>query len=157
MLLKSMQQHFFSALHPVFRYPVILEQFSLRPGSGGSGKYCGGDGVVRILLFRCQVVLSVLTERRSTRPYGLQGEIPFWCTACSGCSGGMMTVSFCHCCLGGEDGAMGLNLLHKGDGRVLNLGAKNSISLQPGVSLHHAKNIYILCILYMYSCLKCVF
>lgn len=87
------------------RYPVILEQFSLRPGSGGSGKYCGGDGVVRILLFRCKVVLSVLTERRSTRPYGLHG---------------------------GEDGAMGLNLLHKGDGRVLNLGAKNSISLQPG-------------------------
>lgn len=36
---------------------------------------------------------------------------------------------------------MGLNLLHKGDGRVLNLGAKNSISLQPGVSLHNANNI----------------
>lgn len=39
------------------------------------------------------------------------------------------------CCLGGEDGAAGLNLLHKADGRVLNLGAKNSISLQPGVKL----------------------
>lgn len=56
------------------RYPVILEQFSLRPGSGGAGKYCGGDGVMRKLLFRSKVVLSVLTERRSTRPYGLQGK-----------------------------------------------------------------------------------
>ncbi|KAF1372927.1 hypothetical protein PFLUV_G00255040 [Perca fluviatilis] len=87
------------------RYPVILEQFSLRPGSGGAGKYSGGDGVMRKLLFRNMVVLSVLTERRSTRPYGLQG---------------------------GEDGAAGLNLLHRADGRVLNLGAKTSVSLQPG-------------------------
>lgn len=39
---------------------------------------------------------------------------------------------------------MGLNLLHKGDGRVLNLGAKNSISLQPGVSLYSTNDI--LCI-----------
>ncbi|KAF3703507.1 5-oxoprolinase [Channa argus] len=87
------------------RYPVILEQFSLRLGSGGEGKYRGGDGVIRKLLFRNKVVLSVLTERRSTRPYGLKG---------------------------GEDGAAGLNLLHRADGRVLNLGAKTSISLQPG-------------------------
>lgn len=59
----------------VFRYPVILERFSLRPGSGGEGKHCGGDGVIRKLLFRTNVVLSVLTERRSTRPYGLKGSI----------------------------------------------------------------------------------
>lgn len=43
---------------------------------------------------------------------------------------------------------MGLNLLHKGDGRVLNLGAKNSISLQPGVSLHNAI-IYYVCTVYL--------
>ncbi|XP_067226119.1 5-oxoprolinase [Chanodichthys erythropterus] len=87
------------------RYPVILEQFSLRPGSGGKGLYHGGDGVIRKLRYRSPVVLSVLTERRSTRPYGLYG---------------------------GENGAPGLNLLHKTDGRVLNLGAKNTISLDPG-------------------------
>ncbi|KAK9965359.1 hypothetical protein ABG768_004455 [Culter alburnus] len=87
------------------RYPVILEQFSLRPGSGGKGLYHGGDGVIRKLRFRSPVVLSVLTERRSTRPYGLHG---------------------------GKNGAPGLNLLHKTDGRVLNLGAKNTISLDPG-------------------------
>ncbi|XP_024864412.1 5-oxoprolinase [Kryptolebias marmoratus] len=87
------------------RYPVILEHFSLRPGSGGTGRYRGGDGVIRKLLFRNKVVLSVLTERRATRPYGL---------------------------MGGEDGEAGLNLLHRADGRVLNLGAKTSVSLQPG-------------------------
>ncbi|XP_017157466.1 5-oxoprolinase [Poecilia reticulata] len=87
------------------RYPVILEHFSLRPGSGGSGKCRGGDGVVRKLLFRNKVVLSVLTERRAIRPYGLKG---------------------------GEDGAAGLNLLHRADGRILNLGAKTSVSLEPG-------------------------
>lgn len=87
------------------RYPVVLEQFSLRPGSGGAGRYCGGDGVKRKLMFRSKVVLSVLTERRSTRPYGLHG---------------------------GEDGAAGLNLLHRADGRILNLGAKTSVSIQPG-------------------------
>lgn len=54
---------------------MILEEFSLRPGSGGAGKYCGGDGVIRKLLFRNKVILSVLTERRSTRPYGLQGKL----------------------------------------------------------------------------------
>ncbi|XP_076146266.1 5-oxoprolinase [Alosa pseudoharengus] len=87
------------------RYPVILEQFSLRPGSGGVGHYRGGDGVIRKLLFREKVVLSVLTERRSTRPYGLNG---------------------------GESGEAGLNLLHRADGRVLNLGAKTTVSLEPG-------------------------
>uniref|UniRef100_A0A671QNY0 5-oxoprolinase-like n=1 Tax=Sinocyclocheilus anshuiensis TaxID=1608454 RepID=A0A671QNY0_9TELE len=87
------------------RYPVILEQFSLLPGSGGAGLYRGGDGVTRKLRFRSPVVLSVLTERRSTQPYGLHG---------------------------GKNGAPGLNLLHKMDGRVLNLGAKNTISLDPG-------------------------
>uniref|UniRef100_A0AAX7VRR6 5-oxoprolinase, ATP-hydrolysing n=1 Tax=Astatotilapia calliptera TaxID=8154 RepID=A0AAX7VRR6_ASTCA len=90
------------------RYPVVLEQFSLRPGSGGAGKYCGGDGVIRKLLFRNKVVLSVLTERRSTRPYGLRG---------------------------GDDGVAGLNHLHRAEGRVLNLGAKTSVSLDPGVRL----------------------
>uniref|UniRef100_A0A6Q2XRM8 5-oxoprolinase, ATP-hydrolysing n=1 Tax=Esox lucius TaxID=8010 RepID=A0A6Q2XRM8_ESOLU len=87
------------------RYPVVLEQFSLRPNSGGAGKHRGGDGVIRKLLFRNKVVLSILTERRSTRPYGLHG---------------------------GESGASGLNLLHRADGRVLNLGAKTTVNLEPG-------------------------
>ncbi|ELW63391.1 5-oxoprolinase [Tupaia chinensis] len=46
------------------RYPVILRRFELRRGSGGRGRFRGGDGVVRELLFREEALLSVLTERR---------------------------------------------------------------------------------------------
>lgn len=56
------------------RYPVILKSFSLRPGSGGKGTYCGGDGVIRELLFRASMTLSVLTERRVFAPYGSEGS-----------------------------------------------------------------------------------
>lgn len=56
------------------RYPVILRRFELRLGSGGRGRFRGGDGVIRELLFREEALLSVLTERRAFRPYGLHGE-----------------------------------------------------------------------------------
>lgn len=55
------------------RYPVILREFSLRPGSGGKGKYRGGDGVVRDIEFRIPCQVSILSERRVYRPYGLHG------------------------------------------------------------------------------------
>ena len=55
------------------RYPVILREFSLRPGSGGNGKYPGGDGVVRDVEFRIPCQVSILSERRVYRPYGLHG------------------------------------------------------------------------------------
>jgi len=55
------------------RYPVILREFSLRPGSGGKGKYPGGDGVVRDIEFRIPCQVSILSERRVYRPYGLHG------------------------------------------------------------------------------------
>ncbi|KAH6947459.1 hypothetical protein HPB50_019052 [Hyalomma asiaticum] len=54
------------------RYPVILQRYHLNPGTGGQGKFTGGDGVVRELLFRKPLHLSVLTERRVFAPYGLQ-------------------------------------------------------------------------------------
>jgi hypothetical protein len=55
------------------RYPVILREFSLRAGSGGKGKYHGGDGVVRDIEFRIPCQVSILSERRVYRPYGLHG------------------------------------------------------------------------------------
>lgn len=55
------------------RYPVILREFSLRPGSGGKGKHHGGDGVVRDIEFRIPCQVSILSERRVYHPYGLQG------------------------------------------------------------------------------------
>ncbi|KAF5655624.1 5-oxoprolinase (ATP-hydrolyzing) [Fusarium sp. NRRL 25303] len=55
------------------RYPVILHEFSIRKGSGGAGKWKGGDGCVREMEFRMPLQVSVLTDRRVTAPYGLEG------------------------------------------------------------------------------------
>ncbi|KAK5074647.1 hypothetical protein LTR64_000852 [Lithohypha guttulata] len=55
------------------RYPVILREFGLRAGSGGNGQHRGGDGVIRDIEFRIPVQVSILSERRVYRPYGLHG------------------------------------------------------------------------------------
>lgn len=55
------------------RYPVILREFSLRPNTGGAGQHRGGDGVIRDIEFRIPVQVSILSERRVYRPYGLHG------------------------------------------------------------------------------------
>ena len=58
----------------MLRYPVFLHCFNLNNGTGGDGKYKGGDGIKRELVFRRQLTLSVLTERRVYHPYGLPGS-----------------------------------------------------------------------------------
>ncbi|KAL2835027.1 Hydantoinase B/oxoprolinase-domain-containing protein [Aspergillus cavernicola] len=55
------------------RYPVFLHEFSIRKGSGGAGHWRGGDGCIRDIEFRAPLQVSVLTDRRVTAPYGLQG------------------------------------------------------------------------------------
>ncbi|CAM1506062.1 Fc.00g057030.m01.CDS01 [Cosmosporella sp. VM-42] len=55
------------------RYPVIVHEFTIRKGSGGAGLYRGGDGCVRDIEFRAPLQVSVLSDRRVTAPYGLQG------------------------------------------------------------------------------------
>ena len=55
------------------RYPVRLRRFCLRPGSGGAGEYPGGDGIGRELEFLEEVEVSILSQRRSRGPYGLEG------------------------------------------------------------------------------------
>lgn len=87
------------------RYPMLVTKFSLRANSGGKGRWNGGDGVTRELVFRRSVQLSVLTERRSFQPYGMNG---------------------------GEPGERGLNLLQRVDGKLINLGGKASIHAYPG-------------------------
>ncbi|XP_071530389.1 5-oxoprolinase isoform X1 [Panulirus ornatus] len=87
------------------RYPVILNKFMLVPGTGGRGKFRGGDGVIRELIFRRPLTLSILTERRVFRPYGLQG---------------------------GEDGQRGNNLLIRKCGRLIRLGSKASVQVEKG-------------------------
>jgi N-methylhydantoinase B len=57
-------------------YPVRVRRYSLRRGSGGAGKFRGGDGIVREIEFLADVRGSVLSERRRLRPYGLAGGEP---------------------------------------------------------------------------------
>ncbi|OTF72839.1 5-oxoprolinase-like protein [Euroglyphus maynei] len=91
------------------RYPVILKKFTLNYNTGGSGLNPGGNGIIRELLFRKKLTLSVLTERRVFRPYGVKG---------------------------GEDGKRGKNLLQRSDGIVVNLGAKNTVEVGAGDVFH---------------------
>ena len=55
------------------RYPVRLERFAVRRGSGGRGRWRGGDGVIRELVFLEPMTLSVLGQHRSQGPFGLEG------------------------------------------------------------------------------------
>jgi N-methylhydantoinase B len=57
-------------------YPVQVERYALREGSGGAGRHPGGLGLVREFLFLAPVQISLLTERRRHRPYGLAGGRP---------------------------------------------------------------------------------
>jgi 5-oxoprolinase (ATP-hydrolysing) len=54
-------------------YPVRLERFAIRGGSGGDGKYRGGDGAIREITFLAPLDLSILSQRRTTGPFGLEG------------------------------------------------------------------------------------
>ena len=58
------------------RYPVRLERFAIRRGSGGAGHWQGGDGAIRELTFLDAVSLSLLTQHRVERPYGSAGGAP---------------------------------------------------------------------------------
>ncbi|MBY0401592.1 hydantoinase B/oxoprolinase family protein, partial [Myxococcota bacterium] len=58
------------------RFPVRLDAFQLRTGSGGVGRFRGGEGVERRLRFLRPVRVSLLTQRRSRAPFGLAGGGP---------------------------------------------------------------------------------
>ena len=58
------------------RYPVRLREWSIRHGSGGEGQHRGGDGMVRELEFLAPLSVSLLTNRRTTAPYGAAGGQP---------------------------------------------------------------------------------
>lgn len=57
-------------------YPFIVREYSVRRGSGGEGKWRGGDGIVREIEVLCDAQVTVLSERRRRRPYGLSGGKP---------------------------------------------------------------------------------
>jgi 5-oxoprolinase (ATP-hydrolysing) len=55
------------------RYPVRLEEFGIREGSGGAGKWRGGDGAVRRIRFLSPMQAVIVASRRSEGPFGLEG------------------------------------------------------------------------------------
>jgi 5-oxoprolinase (ATP-hydrolysing) len=87
------------------RYPVLLRELSIRRGSGGRGRFNGGDGLVRDVEFLAPLNVAILSERRVFAPYGMSG---------------------------GESGKKGVNLFIRKDGTTINMGAKNEIPAQPG-------------------------
>jgi 5-oxoprolinase (ATP-hydrolysing) len=90
------------------RHPVRLLRFSLRRGSGGAGRWRGGDGLERLYEFRAPVTVSLLTERRVIAPWGLAG---------------------------GASGAPGCNSVVRRDGSVELLSGKATVSLEIGDQL----------------------
>lgn len=87
------------------RFPVLLEEFSLRAGSGGAGAHHGGDGGVRRIRFLEAMTAGILSNRRSIPPFGLSG---------------------------GASGALGINRVERSDGRIEALGATATVAMQPG-------------------------
>jgi 5-oxoprolinase (ATP-hydrolysing) len=55
------------------RYPVLLEEFSIRRGSGGKGKWKSGDGTKRVIRFLEPMDCAILSGYRAVRPFGLDG------------------------------------------------------------------------------------
>jgi N-methylhydantoinase B len=58
------------------RYPLRVTEYSVRRGSGGIGRHCGGDGIIREFEFLAPAQGTVLTERRRHAPWGLAGGEP---------------------------------------------------------------------------------
>ncbi|HEY1244649.1 MAG TPA: hydantoinase B/oxoprolinase family protein [Hyphomicrobiaceae bacterium] len=61
------------------RYPVLLEEFSIRRGSGGRGRWSAGDGTLRRIRFLERMDCAILSSFRRVRPYGLEGGEPGQC------------------------------------------------------------------------------
>lgn len=55
------------------RFPIRVNRFELRRGSGGKGVHAGGDGLIRELEFLSKMRVSVVSERRAVPPYGMRG------------------------------------------------------------------------------------
>lgn len=56
-----------------YDFPMRVRRYSIRHKSGGAGRFCGGDGVVREIELLTNAQVTILSDRRKTRPYGLKG------------------------------------------------------------------------------------
>jgi 5-oxoprolinase (ATP-hydrolysing) len=87
------------------RYPVLLEDFHIRKGSGGRGKWHAGDGTSRTIRFLETMDCAILSSHRTIPPHGLEG---------------------------GEPGELGKTEVRRSDGRVEELKGCDQTVLQPG-------------------------
>jgi N-methylhydantoinase B/oxoprolinase/acetone carboxylase alpha subunit len=87
--------------------PLKIKEYRLRRGSGGQGRWPGGEGIIREYEFTTPVQLTIISERRKFRPYGLQG---------------------------GQPGQPGKNILIRPKSRII-LGSKVNLKINPGDKL----------------------
>ena len=88
-----------------WRYPVLLESYRIRPGSGGAGRWRGGHGGVRRLRFGEPMTVTTLTGHRRVPAFGLAG---------------------------GEPGRLGRHWIEHPDGRVTPMDGCDSVPVQAG-------------------------
>jgi len=88
-----------------WRFPVLLESFEIRPGSGGRGRRRGGHGAVRRVRFLEAMTAAILSGHRLVRPHGMAG---------------------------GEPGQPGRNYVLRADGRRVELGPFDQAEMAPG-------------------------
>ncbi len=91
-----------------WRYPVMLKEFSIRMGSGGKGKYQGGNGVTRVVRFNEDMEMTILSNHRDYAPPGMNG---------------------------GHDGAKGITTVLKKDGSLQKLKYADHAILKAGDSV----------------------
>ncbi|MCV0369056.1 hydantoinase B/oxoprolinase family protein [Filomicrobium sp.] len=87
------------------RYPVVLEEFSIRRGSGGVGRHRAGDGTRRVIRFLESMHSAILSGYRRVHPFGLEG---------------------------GEPGQIGANSVRRVDGNIEHLKGCDEAALNPG-------------------------
>jgi 5-oxoprolinase (ATP-hydrolysing) len=87
------------------RYPVLVEEFAIRRGSGGRGQWTSGDGIRRVIRFLAPMQLAILSGFRRVAPFGLAG---------------------------GESGATGRNTIRRRDGRIEDIGGCAEAELDAG-------------------------
>ncbi len=88
-----------------WRFPVLLEEFSIRAGSGGAGLHHGGDGVVRRLRFLQRMKAAILANRRRVPPLGLEG---------------------------GEPGKPGRCRVERANGAIVEMNTNGEVAMEPG-------------------------
>jgi 5-oxoprolinase (ATP-hydrolysing) len=88
-----------------WRFPVMVDSFAIRRGSGGVGRHRGGDGVVRRIRFREAMTAAILSGHRRIPPYGMAGGAP---------------------------GAPGRNWVERTDGTREEFGATHAVAMQQG-------------------------